>query len=92
MSDRRGEKGAFLRLFTIHFVGSGVSFTVTQFLSARLIFSGQFTSVYARLVAFTRVYSHFSCAELVPLVAIVTALVWPRWRGLKLDERPRGAE
>jgi hypothetical protein len=40
--DRRGEKGAFRHLFTIYFVGSGVSFTVSQFLSARLIFSLSF--------------------------------------------------
>src|ERR1700728_3072922 len=40
--DRRGEKGALRRLFTIYFIGSGLSFTVGQFLSARLMFSVSF--------------------------------------------------
>ena len=42
MSDRLAKNTRFGAFFTIYFIGSGVSFTVSQFLSARLIFSASF--------------------------------------------------
>ena len=41
-ADRACRKSRVLAPFSVYFVGSGVSFTVTQFLSARLMFSLSF--------------------------------------------------